>query len=188
MTNKQNERASLLIVHDYAESSDECLPGEEVIAIILIWRAIRYWVLWGPTHLIVVDFLARHRWIALDSWQIAAKMQLDPFVLQHSTNAPGHKGRPARTGPAGARQQMKRIVDVLAALIAEKRLDLKVEDIIRTEITSSGTARYRIAADVSWTHWPRPDSGDDAPLDQRIPKIHPAILGSAEMGGLEAQW
>jgi len=184
MKRNDSERVMLLIVHDYAESAGECLPGEEVIAIILIYRRRWYWVLWGPSHLIVADFLARHRRIGLDAWQIAAKMQQDPFVLQHGMNAPGHKGRPARTSPAGARQQMKRMRDVLAALIAEEGLDITVDDILRTERTSSGTALYRIVADVGWEHWPSPDDGDTI-SDPRIPKIHPGLFGSGDSGWIE---
>lgn len=187
MTCERKERANLLVIHDYAESQEECFPGEEVIAIILNWRRQRYRIPWGPTHLIVGDFLARHRWLALDTWQIAAKMREDSFVQQHGTNAPGHIGRPARTSPAGARQQMKRMRDVLAELIAEKGLDLTVDEILRTERTSSGTACYRIVADPSWEHWPRPDYGD-AFSDLRNPKVHPALFGNANTTRIEAQW
>lgn len=187
MESKSFKRAQLLIIHDYAEDPPECFPGEEVIAIILIWRGRRYWVLWGPTHLIVVDYLARHRWIALDSWQIAAKMSLDPFVLQHGTNAPSHKGRPPRTSPSNARQQMKRIRDVLAELIVAEGLVLTVDEIIRTERTSSGTARWRIVADVTWQHLPRHEHIAE-PFDPRISKIPPAMLGPEADLQLPAQW
>jgi len=162
MENKNLKRAQLLIIHDYAEDPAQCFPGEEAIAIILIWRGRWYWIPWGPTHVIVGDFLARHRWIALDSWQIASKMKLDPFVQEHGTNAPGHKGRPPRTSPSNARQQLKRMRDVLFELIAVERLDLTVDQIIRTERTSSGTARYRIVADVTWQHLPRPEHRSSA--------------------------
>jgi 5-carboxymethyl-2-hydroxymuconate isomerase len=187
MTYRRADQAKLRIIHDYTEFPGECLPGEEVIAIILIYRGRWYWIPWGPTHLIVGNFLARHRWIALDTWQIAAKMQQDPFVLQHGTNAPGHKGRPARTSPAGARQQLKRMRDVLARLIAEEGLDIAVEEIIRTERTSSGTARYRIVADVSWEHLPRLDDQDGG-SDPHFPFVHPALLGSGGSVRIEAQW
>jgi hypothetical protein len=182
MKKKDLERARVLIIHDYAEGIDECLPGEEVIAIILVWRGRWYWIPWGPTHLIVGDFLARHRWMGLDAWQISAKMQQDSFVQQHGTNAPGNKGRPARTSPTGARQQMKRMRDVLADLIADKQLDLTVDQIIRTERTSTGTARYRIVADVSWRHLPHAE-GEDELFDPRILGIHLGLPGSTGATG-----
>jgi hypothetical protein len=180
------ERARLVIVHDYCDSDDQCLPGEEVVAIILIWRGRSFWIPWGPTHLIVGNFLARHRWIALDSWQIAAKMRDDPFVQQHGMNAPGHKGRPARTSPAGARQQMKRMKDVLAALIVEYGLDISLDDILRTERTSTGTALYRIVADVSWEHWPLP-GGEDALSHPHFPKVYPGVLAAQNIRRLEVR-
>lgn len=184
MGNTPSARVKLIIIYDYADVPGEYTPGTEIIAILLVWRGNRYLVPWGTTHLIVIDFLCRYRWIALDSWQIAAKMKLDPFVQQHGSNAPGTKGRPARTSHSGARQQMKRIRDVLMVIIAETRIDLDVEDIIRRETSSSGTTRYRIVADVSWENLPGPASGGMTP-EPHSPIVHPGGFSNAH--GTEVQ-
>ena len=177
MENRLTERPRFHIIHDNAESPGQCLPGEEVIAILLVYLGKRYRIPWGPTHLILGDFLCRYRWIALDALQIATKMSNDPFVQQHGMNAAGYHGRPARTSRTSVRQQIKRMREVLAELIREHGLNLNAWDILRSEETSNSTVLYRMALDVNWTHWP-PSDGDDAAASSRIPPIHPGRLGS----------
>jgi hypothetical protein len=160
MNNNGIERARIHIIHDHAEPADLCLPGEECLAILLVFRGRRYRIPWGPTHLILGDFLCRYRWIALDAWQIAVKMADDPFVQEHGTNVPGHHGRHARTSRTAVRQQIKRMREALTGLIQEHGLPFNASDILRSEKTSSGTVGYRITLEVSWEHWPDQDEGE----------------------------
>ena len=141
MTLTSSKRLDFIIIHDYTETPGECTPGEEVVAIILIYRGRRYWIPWSPGHLILVDYLARHRWIAQDAWRIAAQMQLDPFVLQHGSNAPGSCVRTARTSRTAVRKKVERIRGVLQQVFDEEGLDLKASDIIRSEDTSTRSKR-----------------------------------------------
>lgn len=174
------DRLDFIIIHDYAETPGECTPGEEVVAIILIYRGRRYWIPWSPGHLILVDFLARHRWIAQDAWRIAAQMQLDPFVVQHGSNAPGAHIRVARTSRTAVRQQIKRIRDVLQKLFDEEGLDLNAPDIIRSEETSTRSVRYRFNANVTWVHWPLPE-GENSTSGLPFPEVPGPILNSARV-------
>ncbi|MGB6688543.1 MAG: hypothetical protein WBE76_11935 [Terracidiphilus sp.] len=123
--------------------------------------------------------------MALDAWQIAAKLQDDPFVLQHATNAPGYHERPARSSRTAVRQQIRRMRDVLAILIKEEGLDLDAKEVIRSEETSTRVVRYRIGIDVMWEHWQRPENPDEF-FDPRIPDIPPGLLGPGVGVRLEA--
>jgi hypothetical protein len=162
MTNRQPERVDFTIIHDYTETPGECYPGEEVVAIIVVIRGRKLWIPWSPGHLIFVDFLARHRWIAQDASRIAAQMQLDQFVLQHASNAPGAQVRAARTSRTAVRKKIERIRGVLQQVFDDEGLDLKASDIIRSEETSTRSVRYRLYAKVTWVHWPLPQSEDVA--------------------------
>ena len=153
MQQEQREEIELTLVHDYAEHDDECSPGEEVTAAILGYRGKQYFVPWGPTHLILIDFICRHRRIPLDAQSIANKMRSDPFVIQHGANAPCDVPRPARTTRTAVRQQIKRSRDMLADLIEDQELDLDAWDIICSVETSTRAMKYRINAKVSWKHW-----------------------------------
>jgi hypothetical protein len=183
MTHNESKRVELIIIHDYTEIPGECTPGEEVVAIILIYRGRRYWIPWSPGHLILVDFLARRRWIAQDAWRIAAQMQLDPFVIQHASNAPGGHVRAARTSRTAVRQQIKRVRAVLQKLFDEEGLDLNATDIIRSEETSTRSVRYRINADLRWVHWPVP-GGEDSTAGLPFAEVPGSILNSAQVMAL----
>jgi hypothetical protein len=148
-----SERVQLRIIHDYRGI------GKEVVAIILTYRGNSYWVPLSPFHLVLVDFLCRHRWIAQDAQRISAQLQLDPFVISHGSNAPGNHVCPARTSRTAVRKQIERIREQFDDLFAEEGLPLRAKDLIRSEESSTLLVRYRIVADVSWEHWPRPDSG-----------------------------
>lgn len=183
MTREQSKRVDFIIIHDYTEIPGECTPGEEVVAIILIYRGRRYWIPWSPGHLILVDFLARHRWIAQDAWRIAAQMQLDQFVLQHASNAPGSCVRTARTSRTAVRKKVERIRGVLQKVFDEEALDLKVSDIIRSEETSTRSVRYRLHANVTWIHWPPPE-GEGTTSELPFAEVPGPILNSARVMSL----
>jgi len=176
-----SERVQLHIIHDYTEISGKCMPGEETVASILLYRGKRYWIPWSPTHLIVVDYLCRHRWIAQDAQRISAQLQLDPFVVSHGSNAPGSHVRPARTSRTAVRKQIERIREQLDALFAEEGIPLRARDIIRSEESSTRLVRYRINADVSWEHWPRQDDRARRSV-QQVPTEPSPVSGSPVKG------
>jgi hypothetical protein len=180
MTHRQSKRVDFIIIHDYTDTCGECNPGEEVVAIIVIIRGRKYWVPWSPGHLIFVDYLARHRWIAQDASRIAAQMQLDQFVSQHGSNAPGSCVRTARTSRTAVRKKIERIRGVLQQVFDDEGLDLKASDIIRSEDTSTRSKRYRFRANVTWIHWPLPE-GEDPTLGLPFPEAPGPILNSGRV-------
>jgi len=61
---------------------------------------------------------------------------MDPFVLQHGSNAPGSCVRQPNEQDA-VRKKVERIRGVLQQVFDEEGLDLKASDIIRSEETST---------------------------------------------------
>jgi hypothetical protein len=176
---EHSRRVSFEIIHDYTDNPEECAPGEEPVAVIMTYRNCSYWIPWSPTHLLTFDFICRHRRIPLDAWSIAAKMQLDPFVLQNGANAPGNIPRPARCSRTGIRQQIKRMREVLRDLFEEEGIDLNAWDIIRSIESSTRTVRYLVDADVTWRHWPGSegeDSGACIVFGPNLPLPEPALV------------
>lgn len=153
MTHEQRERVRLVMAHEYAQVPGQCAPGEEVVGAFLIWRGRVYPIPLSVTHLILFDFLCRHRWIAMDASTIAPRLRTDFFVIHHGSNAPGHHVKSARTSRTAVRKQVERIRAVLTRLIADKGLDLNALKILRSEVSSTRSVRYRINADVSFEHW-----------------------------------
>ena len=153
MTHEQRDRVKLVIAHEYAQVPGQCAPGEEVVGAFLIWRGWAYPIPLSVTHLILFDFLCRHRWIAMDASAIATRLRMDLFVIHHGSNAPGHQVRPARTSRTAVRKQVERIRAVLTKLIADEGLDMDALKILRSEESSTRSVSYRINADVSFEHW-----------------------------------
>jgi hypothetical protein len=149
----QRERVRLVLVHEFAQTPVGCAPGEEAVGAYLIWRGRAYEISLSAPHLVFLDFLCRHRWIAMDASTIAIRMRTDLFVLHHGSNAPGHQVKPSRSSRTAIRQQVRRIRAVIAKVIADEKLDLDAFSILRSEETSTRSKRYRITADVSYEHW-----------------------------------
>jgi hypothetical protein len=153
----------VLIVHEYQEIPGTCMPGEEIGAIEILYRGKRYRVPLGVSHMILIDYLCRCRYPE-DAWFISAQLQLDPFAIEHGSNAPGHQVRPARTSRTAVRQQIRRIRKVLAKLIAHEGLDFAAEELICSQESSTKSVRYFInAGTVRWEHSSKPISGLDIP-------------------------
>jgi hypothetical protein len=89
-------------------------------------------------------------------------MELDPFVTEHASSAPGSHVKTARTSRTGVRKKIERIRAVLQQVFDDEGLDLKASDIIRSEETSTRSVRYRLYAKVTWVHWPLPQGEDVA--------------------------
>ena len=65
----------LVILHQYAETtsperSGRCTPGEEVISAFIVHRGQSYRLDLSTTHLILLDYLCRHRAVAQSAAQI----------------------------------------------------------------------------------------------------------------------
>jgi hypothetical protein len=153
MENNQRERVRLVIAHEFAQVAGQCAPGEGTLGAFLVWRGRVYWIPLGPTHLILFDFLCRHRWIAMDASTIASRLRIDLFVVHHGSNAPGNRVRRARSSRTAVRKQIERIREAIAKLIVAHGLELDAFEILRSEETSTLSKRYRINADVSFDHW-----------------------------------
>jgi hypothetical protein len=177
----KSKEAELTIIHDYQEVPGVCMPGEEIVAVILVFRKRRYHLPLGPTHMILLDYLARCRY-GEDAWRISAQLQLDPFATEHGANSPDNHVRPARSSRNAIRQQIRRMRRALAIVIADESLDLDANSIIRSVETSTGTVLYSTGCAVSWDHWPQNDMHWNSKIE--IPNIHPSVYDHSDQIGL----
>jgi hypothetical protein len=142
----------MVIVHRYAEVAGGCTAGEEIQSIWLVSAGRSYPVRLSTPHLILFDYLARHRNIPQTAALIAAGLQTELFYLDHGSNARGHRVVCPRTSRTAVRKQVERIRKALTESLAEAHLRLDPTDILRSEPTSSNERRYSVHADVVWEH------------------------------------
>jgi hypothetical protein len=139
-------KVRLVIVHECAGTRlpGRCVPGEEkILSAWLIHQGRLYRLPLSTTHLILLDFLARHNGISLNAEQIQERLNSELFYV--------HLAR-ARSSRTAVRQQVRRIRDCMAQCFAKADLDIDPEEVLRSEPTSTNEVKYRLHADVSWEH------------------------------------
>jgi hypothetical protein len=142
----------LVIVHRYAELPGGCTPGEEIQLVCLVSAGLSYPVRLSTPHLILFDYLSRHRNIPQTAAQIATGLNTELFYVHHGSNARGHRAVRSRTSRTAVRKQVERIRKALAESLADAHLALDPTDILRSEPTSSNERRYSVHANVVWEH------------------------------------
>ncbi len=147
----------LIIVHQYSQAGDaalagHCAPGEKVIAAFLVHRGKSHRLPLSSTHLILLDYLCRHRGAAQSAAQIAEGLDNELFYIHHGSNARGGAVVRAQTSRTAVRQQVKRIRASLAECFRTVNLGLDPATIIRSNSTSTREVKYQIEANVTWEH------------------------------------
>ncbi len=153
----RRRKVRLVLVHQYTERaapalSGHCIPGEEVISTYIVWQGQSCRLPLSTTHLILLDYLCRHRGVAQSAAQIAAGLDTELFYLHHGSNARGAAVVRARTSRTAVRQQIKRIRAILAKCFSDANLDFDPAAIIRSHATSTREVRYQVEANVTWEH------------------------------------
>jgi hypothetical protein len=147
-------KVRLVILHQYKNVgvSGHCAPGEQVIAAHIVHRGDSYRLPLSTTHLILLDYLCRHRGVAQSAAQIAAGLNSELFYVHHGSNAKGGAVVRARTSRTVIRQQVKRIRESFAQCFRETKIDGDPAAIIRSCATSTREVLYQVEADVTWEH------------------------------------
>jgi len=101
---------------------------------------------------LVLDYLAKHRWVAQSAAQIEAGMRTDPFYLRHGKRSRSSKKMTRRISRSGIKTYVARIRAALQLAFDEAGIDLKVEDILISERTVSNEVGYRLRARVRFVH------------------------------------
>lgn len=141
----------LLIRHRFSQS-ESCLPGEEVLGIWVIYRRREFPIPLGLRLRLLLDFLARHRYIAQSAGQIAAGMNYDEFFRRHGSNARTRTLVTGGVSRTAIKQQIMRLRAGLRRAFHEAGLSLDPIRVLRSEETTANEIRYRLKAFVRWEH------------------------------------
>jgi hypothetical protein len=138
-------KVTLVIEHECADTRlpGHCVPGENILSAWLIHQGRSYQLPLSTTHLVILDFLARHNGISLNAQQIQERLNSELFYI--------HLAR-TQSSRTAIRQQVRRIRACMAQCFTEAHLDINPEDVLRSEPTSTREIKYRLVANVSWEH------------------------------------
>jgi hypothetical protein len=77
------------VVHRFRIPGTDCAPGEEIVAVFLIYRGREYRLRLSLAQRILFDFLARHSRLPQSARQIELGIRADDFYKRHAANATG---------------------------------------------------------------------------------------------------
>ncbi|PYP85987.1 MAG: hypothetical protein DMG65_19575 [Candidatus Angelobacter sp. Gp1-AA117] len=141
----------LLIRHRFWQRG-ECLPGEEVLGVWVIYRRREFAVPLSLRLRLLTDFLAAHRHVGQSAGQIAARMNIDEFYRRHGTNAKTKALMSSGMSRTAIKQQMMRLRLGFRLALKEARLSIDPTKIVISESTTMNEVRYRLKASVRWQH------------------------------------
>lgn len=142
----RSTRCRFRVIHRFRIPGTDCLPGEEILAILLVHRGLEYQLPLSPALLLLSDYLLRHSRFAQTASQIAAGIHVGEFYAEHGRN--GHRTRIRRIPRSAIKEYMKRLRRALAEALGRARLPLNARDVLVTEESVSNQVLYRWKAVV----------------------------------------
>lgn len=140
------------IVHRFRIPGTDCLAGEEVFAVFLVWRGREYQLPLSPALLLLFDFLAHHPRIAQSAKQIELGIRAAEFYQLHAKNANGRPALVRRIPRSAVRELISRLQGALALVFRDANLPMDPRRVVVAEETVSNLKLYRIRATFQWTH------------------------------------
>lgn len=147
------------IVHRYRIPGTNCVPGEEVLAISLVYRGREYQLRLAPALLLLGDYLLRHRRFAETATHISAGIQAEGFSSKHARKRRG--SRMYRMPRSAIRQYIRRLVMAIGVAFEEAHISVDPGTVLLTEESVSNQVLYRWkAASVEVVHVDSTAAGD----------------------------
>lgn len=141
-----------VIVHRFHEPGTDCCPGEEILAVWLIYRGRRYLLHLSTATLLLFDFFARHRRLSQTASQIAAGIRRDPFCARHGKADGTSRRKTRRFARASIKEYVARICQALAGAFAEAGIPLDPRNVLLSDPTVGNQVGYRLRASIEWVH------------------------------------
>lgn len=140
------------IVHRFREAGADCLPGEEVAWILLIYRSHEYVLRLPLSLLLLFDYLARNRRFPQSAAQIVSGLRCDAFYVRHAANAKTGAKRTRKFSHGSIKEYVKRLRRALKAAFREAKLSLDPFAILVSMPTEGNQVCYQLKVSVEWIH------------------------------------
>jgi hypothetical protein len=140
------------IVHRFRMPGSDCLPGEEIVAVLLVYRGHEYQLRLSMAQRLLFDFLARHSRIGQSARQIELGIHADGFCQHHAKNANGRTVHIRRIPRSGIRVHIQRIRRALSFAFKEAGMGIDPCKVLIAEDTAGNETLYRLKSICSWTH------------------------------------
>ena len=129
-----------------------CLPGEEVVATLLVSRGQAYQLRLSLSGRLLLDYLARHRHCAQSAAQISAGIGADEFYQEHAANAGACMKMLRRIPRSCIKVQVARLRKAFGLAFREAGIQFDPSGVIASRPTVSNEVGYILKAVVEWSH------------------------------------
>lgn len=146
------EGPHFLIVHRLRMPGTHCAPGEEVFAILLVYRGREYQLRLPLSLRLLFDYLTSHSRLAQSAAQIELGMRAGAFYSEHAANAGGRTQLTRRIPRSSIKEYIKRLRRAFALAFREAGLRIDPQSVLIAEHTVSNQVGYRLRATVDLVH------------------------------------
>jgi hypothetical protein len=154
-----SERAQLaargphfLILHRFWKPETICTPGEAIAEIRLLHRRRQFPIPLSLRLMLLFDYLARHKPLGQSAGQIAAGLNIDPFVRAHGGYANANPSLSRHMSRTALKQQIMRLRAGLRHAFHESGLNFDPGRVLISKKTTMNEVRYQLQASVIWQH------------------------------------
>jgi hypothetical protein len=130
----------------------DCLPGEEIFAVVLVYRG-REFPLRLPLALrILFDYLARYPRVLQSAGQIERGVRADDFYRRHAANGNGGRAVTRDMSRSFVRVYAKRLHEALDLAFQEANLHFDPRTVLVELKTVGNEVGYKLKANCEWVH------------------------------------
>lgn len=140
------------IVHRFRMPGSDCLPGEEIVAVLLAYRGHEYQLRLSLALRIVFDYLARHPCLAQSARQIELGIRADDFYKCHARNASRRTVFTRRIPRSAIKVHIGRLRAALLLVFQEAGMGIDPGTVLIAQETVGNEVGYQLKASCSWTH------------------------------------
>lgn len=140
------------IVHRFRMPGSECLPGEEIAAVYLVYRGSEYQLRLSLAQRILFDYLARHSRLAQSARQIELGIRADDFYKHHAKNAAGRAAVTRRIPRSSIKVHIERLHLALDVAFHEAGMSIDPGAVLMVQDTAGNEVCLRLKATCNWSH------------------------------------
>lgn len=146
----RSRRFVFRVVHRWHITGTACVPGEEVLAIFLVFREHEYQLRLSPTLLLIADYLLRTARYAQTASQISSGIGANGFYVEHGKY--GGRKRPSRVPRSAVKEYIRRLQKAIGIALTEANLCFDPKEILVVEDSVSNHVLYRWMASIDLVH------------------------------------
>jgi hypothetical protein len=129
-----------------------CLPGEEVVAVFLMYRGKEYCLRLSLAMRILFDYLARHSRLPQSARQIEVGIRADDFYKDHSKNANRCKALTRKITRSAVRVYITRVHEALALAFQDAKVNIEPKSVLIEMETTGTEVLYQLKCTSAWRH------------------------------------